>query len=192
MLHKRIKQVREFYGKTQEQFSTLLGIEYRTYSRMEFGSKAIDYFVIMQLESVFGVSEAWLKGSNVVKMIKAEFIYKGETCKQIMTIGEHIRKIRCDNRMKQEEFAEAIGLSPSAGTTVSSWELHKVRISDATIEKIEKRFNVTLSRLGNPEGIITIEKKTHTRKSKLDELVKRARGQISNLNAILSEIERSA
>ena len=187
MIHKRMKQVREFYKKTQPQMAELLGIEEKTYQRIEQGARALDTFVIMQFTSVFGANEEWLK-RGMGKMLDDGFKFTGATCRQTMLIGEHIRQIRCDNRLKQSEFAEEIGMSKSAGTTVSSWELGRTRVSDDSIERIEKRFKVNLSRLGNPEAILTIKEKP--RDNKMKRLVSQARSHMASLNAVLGEMER--
>ena len=67
---------------------------------------------------------------------------------EILNIGENLKKIRKDNNLTQEQFAEKVGL---ARTTYANYEANKRTPDIETLNKIATIFNTTVEKiLGNP------------------------------------------
>lgn len=66
------------------------------------------------------------------------------------SIGNEIKKIRLDNKLSQEEFAESInkklGLSITKGM-VSKWESDSIEPKTRMIRAIAETFNISLDQL---------------------------------------------
>ena len=58
-----------------------------------------------------------------------------------MNLGDKLIKLRKDNKMSQEQFAEEIGVTRQ---TVSNWENYKNYPDISTIVKISDIFNISL------------------------------------------------
>jgi len=56
-------------------------------------------------------------------------------------IGERLRKIRRENKIKQSDLAVIIGVQ---NTTISSYEANKIDPSDKVKAEIAKHFNISL------------------------------------------------
>jgi len=59
-------------------------------------------------------------------------------------IGERLRNIRKQNKIRQEDLAQILGVN---GSAISRYEADKDTPSDATKVKIAKHFNVSLDYL---------------------------------------------
>ncbi|MDE5835041.1 MAG: helix-turn-helix domain-containing protein, partial [Ruminococcus sp.] len=75
-----------------------------------------------------------------------------------MNIGKSIRRIRTENNMSQEDFAEIFFVTRQ---TVSNWENEKSYPDLSTIVKISDRFGVSLDTLlkGDMEMVNEISEK---------------------------------
>ena len=80
-----------------------------------------------------------------------------------MNLGDKIFKIRKDNKMSQEQFAEILNVTRQ---TVSNWENGNNYPDIETLIKISDKFNVSLDILlkGDKEMIKDIKKKTKNNK----------------------------
>lgn len=63
---------------------------------------------------------------------------------ELIQIGDYLKKIRLDNNLTQEEFAQRLDLKRS---TYSNYEKNNREPSKETLEKISKEFNVDLLEL---------------------------------------------
>ena len=75
-----------------------------------------------------------------------------------MNLGNKILKLRKDNKMSQEDFAEALNVTRQ---TVSNWENLKNYPDIETLILISDKFNISLDILlkGDREMIKSIDKK---------------------------------
>ena len=80
-----------------------------------------------------------------------------------MNLGDKLLKLRKDNKMSQEEFAEALDVTRQ---TVSNWENYKSYPDINTIVKISDKFSVSLDILlkGDTKMINNIDKKVRNSK----------------------------
>ena len=87
-----------------------------------------------------------------------------------MNIGEKILKIRKDNKMSQDDLAEALNVTRQ---TVSNWENSKNYPDIETLALISKKFNISLDELlkNDTKMIKTIDKKVRRNKLLLSGLI---------------------
>ena len=80
-----------------------------------------------------------------------------------MNLGDKLLKLRKDNKMSQEEFAEALDVTRQ---TVSNWENYKSYPDINTIVKISDKFSVSLDVLlkGDTKMIDNIDKEVRNSK----------------------------
>ena len=80
-----------------------------------------------------------------------------------MELSEKIQKIRKNNNLTQEEFAERLFVSRTA---VSKWETGRGIPNIDSLQMISKEFNVQLDQLLSSDDIITVAKHEGTEASK--------------------------
>lgn len=87
-----------------------------------------------------------------------------------MNIGEKILKIRKDNKMSQDDLAEALNVTRQ---TVSNWENSKNYPDIETLALISKKFNISLDELlkNDTKMIKSIDKKVRRNKLLLSGLI---------------------
>ncbi|MBO5912031.1 MAG: helix-turn-helix transcriptional regulator [Clostridia bacterium] len=86
-----------------------------------------------------------------------------------MTVGEKIKKLRTDNGLTQDEFAEKIYVTRTA---VSKWESDRGFPNIDSLKAISKYFSVSLDELLSGDEILVIAEDDHKQKERtLQDLV---------------------
>lgn len=141
----RIKHIRHFFGLSQTQFSRMINKSAGFISTVETGRVGLSDRTIDDICRLFGVDRVWLKtgegemfppGSEKIKTNKDDAYCR-------------IRKVRKDNKLTQEQFAEKIGYST---VLVHMIESKKKTPSNDFLSKISSVFGISYNWLLTGEG----------------------------------------
>ncbi len=103
-MKERVKQIRRYFGLTQEKFAKRINKIVGFISAMEIGGTRFSDDTIKTICSIFGINEAWLR-DGVGEM----FLDDAPPAADIEGIGSRIRAIRKREKLTREQFGEKIG-----------------------------------------------------------------------------------
>ena len=131
-----IKDIREDKDITQEQMSSIMGVNRSTYSMWEIGLSFMSVEQLCNFANYFRYSIDYVLGlSNNRKCnINKEFSYK--------ILGENIKKLRIKNNYSQSYLANKMKVTQAC---IVRWEKGITKISLPNLYELAKFFNVTLS-----------------------------------------------
>lgn len=133
-MNERIKQVRKYYGLTQNEFGERIGVRGNTITGYENGLRSPSNAIIIAIAKEYNISESWLRtgegemlNENVASGSKSE------------TTGERLRVLRLSLGVTQEQFGETIGVK---GNTVAQWESSRNAIPESVIRLICNQYQI--------------------------------------------------
>lgn len=141
MIQNRIKEIREYFGLTQAQFALRIKTSAGFVSLAETGRKNVSKEIIKRICTVFSVNESWLVNGEGEMTDAAPVDRKN--------IGQRISQIRKGKKLKQDEFAVAIGYSKQH---ISYIETGRLNPSNELIQKISSVFGVNIDWLMTGKG----------------------------------------
>lgn len=136
MIFERMKDIREYFDKTQIEMANILKVSRSTYAGWENGIDLIPLLKLNEFCNYFGISIDYICGLTNTKKYE---ILNLEIDKIIL--GQNIKNIRIKNNDTQEIIAEAIGVDQS---NYSKYELGKILIHTYPLIEFAKYYNVSI------------------------------------------------
>lgn len=136
MIFERMKDIREYFDKTQIEMANILKVSRSTYAGWENGIDLIPLLKLNEFCNYFGISLDYICGLTNTKKYE---ILNLEIDKIIL--GQNIKNIRIKNNDTQEIIAEAIGVDQS---NYSKYELGKILIHTYPLIEFAKYYNVSI------------------------------------------------
>ncbi len=162
-MNERIKQVRKYYGLTQNEFGERIGVRGNTITGYENGLRSPSNAIIIAIAKEYNISESWLRtGEGEMSNKNAYSNGKGKTT------GERLRILRAALGLTQNEFAEKLNVPRN---TIGGYEAGKCNPSSAAVNNICREFGVNESWLRTGDGNMLASDSA----SEIGERVKQAR-----------------
>lgn len=127
----RIRQIREHFGLTQQQFAYRINKTPGYISLLETGRRHLTEDLLLSICSVFPISEEWLR-TGCGEMTESSPV-------EIDKIGSRIKEIRKSRGLTQKQFASEIGYTEFHIHLV---EVGKINPSDNFLHKVATVFYV--------------------------------------------------
>ena len=134
-MKERIKQVRNYFGLSQTQFSRKIGKTAGCIAKLESGQCKISKDTFDSLCSTFNVNKEWLLNGT------GDMFIKEMSPVDRSSFGSRVKNIRKENNLTQQQFADRIGFHKNQVCYV---EGGKSIPSDDFLKKVAIEFNVSL------------------------------------------------
>ena len=154
MENNRVRQIREHFGLTQQQFAQRINKTSGYISLLETGRRQLTEELINTICSVFSINEEWLR-SGIGEMAESAPV-------EIDKIGSRIKGIRKTRGLTQKQFASGIGYTKMH---IHFVEVGKINPSDKFLHEVAAVYCVNyewiLTGAGemNSEGLEKIDEK---------------------------------
>ena len=132
----RIKDIRTYYGNTQQELANILGVSRSTYTGYETDEKvSISVRNLVKISNFYNISLNYLFGltdefeSTIINEYDSKFV------------AERIRIIRLKERMNITQFAKRLNMGIS---TIRNYEIQRNDISIALCYKLAHCFNISI------------------------------------------------
>lgn len=136
MIFERMKDIREYFDKTQIEMANILKVSRSTYAGWENGIDLIPLLKLNEFCNYFGISLDYICGLTNTKKYE---ILNLEIDKIIL--GQNIKNIRIKSNDTQENVAKTIGVDQS---NYSKYELGKILIHTYPLIEFAKYYNVSI------------------------------------------------
>ena len=136
MIYERMKDIRTYFGNTQQELADMLGVSRSTYAGWENGIDAIILPYLNEFCNYYGVNLDYICGLTNTK--KYEII--NDKIDKV-TLGNHLKEIRTKNNTSQEKIAEIIKVDQS---NYSKYELGKLYIHTYALIEFAKHYKVSI------------------------------------------------
>lgn len=136
MIYERMKDIRTYFGNTQQELADMLGVSRSTYAGWENGIDAIILPYLNEFCNYYGVSLDYICGLTNTKKYE---IINDKIDKVIL--GNHLKEIRTKNNTSQEKIAEIIKVDQS---NYSKYELGKLYIHTYALIEFAKHYKVSI------------------------------------------------
>lgn len=136
MIYERMKDIRTYFGNTQQELADMLGVSRSTYAGWENGIDAIILPYLNEFCNYYGVNLDYICGLTNTK--KYEII--NDKIDKV-TLGNHLKEIRTKNNTSQEKIAEIIKVDQS---NYSKYELGKLYIHTYALIEFAKHYRVSI------------------------------------------------
>ena len=136
MIFERIKDIRTYFGNTQQELANMLGVSRSTYAGWENGIDAIILPYLNEFCNYYGVSLDYICGLTNTKKYN---IINDKIDKTVL--GNHLKEIRTKNNNTQEKVANIIKVDQS---NYSKCELGKMFIHTYALIEFAKHYNVSI------------------------------------------------
>lgn len=134
-MKERIKQVRNYFGLSQTQFSQKIGKTAGCIAKLESRQSNISKDTLDSLCSTFNVNKEWLLNGT------GDMFSKEMSPVDRSSFGLRVKSIRKENNLTQQQFADRIGFHKNQVCYV---EGGKSIPSDDFLKKVAIEFNVSL------------------------------------------------
>lgn len=136
MIYERMKDIRTYFGNTQQELADMLGVSRSTYAGWENGIDAIILPYLNEFCNYYGVNLDYICGLTNTKKYE---IINDKIDKVIL--GNHLKEIRTKNNTSQEKIAEIIKVDQS---NYSKYELGKLYIHTYALIEFAKHYRVSI------------------------------------------------
>lgn len=136
MIFERMKDVRTYFGNTQQELADILGVSRSTYAGWENGIDAIILPYLNEFCNYYGISLDYICGLTDTKKYD---VINDKIDKKIL--GEHLKEIRTKNNNTQEKVAKIINVDQS---NYSKYELGKLFIHTYALIEFAKHYKVSI------------------------------------------------
>lgn len=136
MIYERMKDIRTYFGNTQQELADMLGVSRSTYAGWENGIDAIILPYLNEFCNYYGVNLDYICGLTNTKKYE---IINDKIDKVIL--GNHLKEIRTKNNTSQEKIAEIIKVDQS---NYSKYELGKLYIHTYALIEFAKHYKVSI------------------------------------------------
>lgn len=143
-MNERIKQVRKYYGLTQNEFGERIGVRGNTITGYENGLRSPSNAIIIAIAKEYNINESWLR-TGEGDMLNEDVASR----RKEETIGERLRILRLSLRLTQEQLGESIGVK---GNTIAQWESGRNAIPESVIRLICNQYQISKDWLQTGEG----------------------------------------
>lgn len=139
MLYERIKDIRDYFDKTQKEMAKILEVSRSTYAGWENGIDNIPLLKLNAFCNYFGISLDYICGLTKTK--KYEII---NTKINKTTVANNLKNIRTSHNDTQEKISKIINTDQS---NYSKYELGKTLILTSLLIDFAKYYNVSIDRI---------------------------------------------
>ena len=141
MNYEIIKELRDYYDKTQQEMADILNVGRSTYAGWENGIDSIPLLKLNELCNYYEISLDYICGLTNNKKIN-----KNKTIINMVNIGIKLKEIRTLNKDTQDTTAKAIGIDQS---TYSRYEQGQTMITVYQLIEFAKHYNVSIDYICN-------------------------------------------
>ena len=141
MNYEIIKELRDYYDKTQQEMADILNVGRSTYAGWENGIDSIPLLKLNELCNYYEISLDYICGLTNNKKIN-----KNKTVIDMVNIGIKLKEIRTLNKDTQDTTAKAISIDQS---TYSRYEQGQTMITVYQLIEFAKHYNVSIDYICN-------------------------------------------
>lgn len=141
MNYEIIKELRDYYDKTQQEMADILNVGRSTYAGWENGIDSIPLLKLNELCNYYEISLDYICGLTNNKKIN-----KNKTVIDMVNIGIKLKEIRTLKKDTQDTTAKAIGIDQS---TYSRYEQGQTMITVYQLIEFAKQYNVSIDYICN-------------------------------------------
>lgn len=141
MNYEIIKELRDYYDKTQQEMADILNVGRSTYAGWENGIDSIPLLKLNELCNYYEISLDYICGLTNNKKIN-----KNKDIIDMINIGIKLKEIRTLNKDTQDTTAKAIGIDQS---TYSRYEQGQTMITVYQLIEFAKHYNVSIDYICN-------------------------------------------
>lgn len=141
MNYEIIKELRDYYDKTQQEMADILNVGRSTYAGWENGIDSIPLLKLNELCNYYEISLDYICGLTNNKKIN-----KNKTVIDMVNIGIKLKEIRTLKKDTQDTTAKAIGIDQS---TYSRYEQGQTMITVYQLIEFAKHYNVSIDYICN-------------------------------------------
>lgn len=141
MNYEIIKELRDYYDKTQQEMADILNVGRSTYAGWENGIDSIPLLKLNELCNYYEISLDYICGLTNNKKVN-----KNKNCIDMVNIGIKLKEIRTLNKDTQDTTAKAISIDQS---TYSRYEQGQTMITVYQLIEFAKHYNVSIDYICN-------------------------------------------
>ncbi len=136
MIFEKMKEIREYFDKTQLELATFLKVSRSTYAGWENGIDLIPLIKLNEFCNYFDISLDYICGLSKTKNYK---LLNLEINKNLL--AKNIKFIRIKNNDTQENIAKIIGVDQS---NYSKYELGKILIKTYPLVEFARHYKISI------------------------------------------------
>lgn len=136
MIFERMKDIREYFDKTQIEMANILKVSRSTYAGWENGIDLIPLLKLNEFCNYFGICLDYICGLTNTKKYEISNLDINK-----IILGQNIKKTRTKHNDTQETVAKTIGVDQS---NYSKYELGKILIHTYPLIEFAKYYNVSI------------------------------------------------
>lgn len=136
MIFERMKDIREYFDKTQIEMANILKVSRSTYAGWENGIDLIPLLKLNEFCNYFGICLDYICGLTNTKKYEISNLDINK-----IILGQNIKKTRTNHNDTQETVAKTIGVDQS---NYSKYELGKILIHTYPLIEFAKYYNVSI------------------------------------------------
>lgn len=136
MIFERMKDIREYFDKTQIEMANILKVSRSTYAGWENGIDLIPLLKLNEFCNYFGICLDYICGLTNTKKYEISNLDINK-----IILGRNIKKTRTNHNDTQETVAKTIGVDQS---NYSKYELGKILIHTYPLIEFAKYYNVSI------------------------------------------------
>lgn len=136
MIYERMKDIRTYFGNTQKELASILGVSRSTYAGWENGLDAIILPKLNDFCNYYGVSLDYICGLTNTKKYD---VINDKIDKSVL--GNNLKETRTKNKHTQEKVANIINVDQS---NYSKCELGKMYIHTYALIEFAKHYKVSI------------------------------------------------
>ena len=133
---KRLKFIREYYGYTQEEVTTVLNVKRQKYVEFENGKRPIPLKHLFNLCNYYKINMDYMTN---LSNDEHKIIYNKDIDKQL--VGQRLLYFRTSKKLSQRQLAKELGVSDAI---ISKYENGKCLILLNTALKLCQKYNISL------------------------------------------------
>lgn len=141
MNYEIIKELRDYYDKTQQEMANILNVGRSTYAGWENGIDSIPLLKLNELCNYYEISLDYICGLTNNKKVN-----KNKNGIDMVNIGIKLKEIRTLNKDTQDTTAKAISIDQS---TYSRYEQGQTMITVYQLIEFAKHYNVSIDYICN-------------------------------------------
>lgn len=136
MIFERMKDIREYFDKTQIEMANILKVSRSTYAGWENGIDLIPLLKLNEFCNYFGICLDYICGLTNTKKYEISNLDINK-----IILGQNIKNTRTKHNDTQETVAKTIGVDQS---NYSKYELGKILIHTYPLIEFAKYYNVSI------------------------------------------------
>lgn len=135
----KMKDIREYFDKTQQELADVLNVSRSTYAGWENGIDSIPLSKLNDFCNYFGISLDYMCGINKTKKINSN-----NNKIDMEKIGLKLKEIRTSNNDTQDKISNSIGIDQS---TYCRYEQGQTMITTSQLVEFAKHYNISVDYL---------------------------------------------